>query len=440
MTDIYGVTGKPILHSRSPQMHSAAYEALGMDAAYVRIAAEDAAEALATARSMGIAGLNVTAPFKEDMAKLCGELGDDARAIGAVNTVVLGGRKAKGYNTDAYGVVAALEANGVAVKGKKIVLLGAGGAAKAAAVALRAAGAGLIIANRDSGKATALAHMVKCAHAPLEPEVLAKALAGADVVVSTISAAERVVPAGLLAPGMAVLDAKYDVKTALRADAEAAGCKVIDGREWLLHQGAKAFEIFTGKGAPLEAMRKAVYADGAGNGGPKTNVALIGFMGSGKTSVANEIAKRSGSAVVDTDAEIEQAAGRQVRDIFALRGEGEFRKLEKEAVAKIAALRKSVVACGGGAVLDPENVRTLKAGCAVVWLWANIKTILKRTGGDDTRPLLSGQDREKAAREIMDRRLKLYAAASDVVVGTEGRKPAEIAGLVLDEVGDALRG
>lgn len=438
--ELYAITGKPVAHSRSPQMHNAACEAAGVNAVYVRIAAEDAADALATARSMGVAGMNVTAPFKEGMAGLCDVLSEEAKAIGAVNTVVFRGRKAAGHNTDAYGVKAALEASGTVIGGAKAVVLGAGGAATAAAYALVSAGATVIVANRTVEKAKALAKAAGCSHCSLAAGELAKAMDGAAIIVSALSTDERVVPEALLRQGMTVMDAKYDRKTALAADAERNGCKVIDGREWLLYQGAKAFGIFTGKEAPVEAMRRAVYHEEAGNRKRKTNLALIGFMGSGKTSVSNEIAKRSGSAVVDTDAEIEKATGKRVRDIFASRGEGEFRKLEKDEVMKIAGLRKAVVACGGGVVLDPENVRTLRDCCTVVWLWADVKATLKRIGGDDTRPLLSKPDREKTAKELMDKRLRLYAAASDIVIGTEGKLPAETAGLVLDEVGETLRG
>ncbi len=107
MTDLYGVVGKPILHSRSPQMHNSAFRTLGIDAVYVRLAAESAEDALRTARGMGMKGLNVTAPFKEEMASLVEPADDGARRLGAVNTVVIGEGGPIGYNTDPDGVALA---------------------------------------------------------------------------------------------------------------------------------------------------------------------------------------------------------------------------------------------------------------------------------------------------------------------------------------------
>ncbi len=447
-TALYAVTGRPVAHSLSPQMHNAAFEALGMDAAYVRLAAADAEGALAAARSMGLAGMNVTAPYKEGMASLVDRMDEEAESIGAVNTVVFEDGKAKGRNTDVYGVRGALEENGILLRGRKAVVLGAGGAAKAAARALTSAGAEVTIANRTVDKARALARSLGCAHCGLAGQELARAMAAASVVVSSLDTADRVIPHDVLRRSMTILEAKYDEKTALRADAMRIGCRVIDGREWLLYQGARAFRIFTHRKPPLDAMRKALYAAGGGSdrgaagAGKKTNIALIGFMGTGKTSVARDIAKRAGCGMLDTDAEIERAAGRKVADIFTRHGEAEFRGLEAIEVAKMAGMRRAVVACGGGVVTVPENARVLRETCRTVWLWADVRTIMGRLEGDGTRPLLraaSAGGRENAAREILSSRLRQYASASDIVVSTQGRTPGAVAELILDEVGEALR-
>lgn len=513
-TALYAVTGKPVAHSISPQMHNAAFEALGMDAAYVRLAAADAESALAAARSMGLAGMNVTAPYKESMAALVDRMDEEAESVGAVNTVVFEDGKAKGRNTDVYGVREALEGNGILLRGMKAVVLGAGGAAKAAARSLTSAGAEVTIANRTVDKARALARSLGCAHCGLAGQELGRAMAAASVVVSSLDTADRVIPHDVLRRSMTILEAKYDEKTALRTDALRIGCRVIDGREWLLYQGARAFRIFTHRKPPLDAMRKALYAgegaggpaggndassggwtgrhgegsgigsgwndrqgggNGAGGGGlagrqgggsgassggwiggraggaggtaadgrsRKNKIALIGFMGTGKTSVAGEIAKRAGCGMLDTDAEIERASGRKVADIFTRHGEAGFRRLEGIEVAKMAGMRRAVVACGGGVVTVPENARVLRETCRTVWLWADVRTIMGRLEGDGTRPLLrmaSAGGRENAAKEILGSRLRQYASASDIVVSTQGRTPGAVAELILDEVGETLR-
>ena len=262
---LYAVVGKPIVHSRSPAMFNAAFKALGMPARHVRLAAGDAREALQKARARGVWGLNITAPFKEDFARLCDLLDVTAETVGAVNTVVIRKGRLMGHNTDVYGVAQALRSNGVTLKGKKAVVLGAGGAAKAAVHALLSGGAKVAVANRTAQKAQGIAESMGCGHSSLRPAELREAFRNADIVVSAVSTPERIVPGNVLKGTMTILEAYYTSETALMRIARRKGCKVIDGREWLLFQGAKAFEIFTRRKAPLEVMRKAVYA-GTGKG------------------------------------------------------------------------------------------------------------------------------------------------------------------------------
>lgn len=428
---LYAVAGRPVAHSRSPQMHNAAFGALGMDAAYVRLAAADAAGALGTAAGMGLSGMNVTAPFKEDMAGLVDRMDEEAESIGAVNTVIFSDGRAKGRNTDIYGVRTALEENGVLLRGAGAVVLGAGGAAKAAARALLSAGAEVTIANRTADKARGLAKSLGCAHCPLAQAELAKPMAAASVVVSSLDTAERVVSQDLLRRSMAILEAKYDRRTALREDAERTGCRIIDGREWLLHQGAKAFTAFTGKDAPVAAMRKALYAE---EPAAKPNVALIGFMGSGKTTVAGEISRQAGMEVASTDAEVERKAGMPIRQIFATKGEDAFRLLESEAARSLAAKRRSVIDCGGGLPVMEGNRMALRQAAAVVWLWAGKKEIMRRVPADGTRPLLSVPEPGGRVEELLSQRMRHYAEASDIVIDTERMKAAEAARRILDEI------
>ena len=258
---LYAVVGKPIVHSRSPAMFNAAFKALGMPARHVRLAAGDAREALQKARARGVWGLNITAPFKEDFARLCDLLDVTAETVGAVNTVVIRNGRLIGHNTDIYGVAQALRSNGVSLRGKKAVVLGAGGAAKAAVHALLSGGAKVTVANRTAQKAQGIAESMGCGHSTLRPVELRGAFKDAEIVVSAVSTTKRIVPRSLLKETMTILEANYTAETTLTRDALQKGYRVIDGREWLLFQGAEAFEIFTGRKAPLAIMRKAVYAE-----------------------------------------------------------------------------------------------------------------------------------------------------------------------------------
>ena len=258
---LYAVVGKSITHSRSPALHNEAFRALGISARYVRLAVRSAEEGLRRAESLGVRGMNATAPFKEDFFRLCDTVSGTAKTTGAVNTVVIRNGRLIGHNTDVYGVAQALRANGVTLKGRKAVVLGAGGAAKAAVHALLSGGAKVTVANRTAQKAQAIAESMGCGHSTLRPVELSGAFKDAEIVVSAVSTTKRIVPRSLLKETMTILEANHTAQTALTRDAVQKGCRVIDGREWLLFQGAKAFEIFTGRKAPLAAMREAVYSE-----------------------------------------------------------------------------------------------------------------------------------------------------------------------------------
>lgn len=166
------------------------------------------------------------------------------------------------------------------------------------------------------------------------------------------------------------------------------------------------------------------------------SIALIGFMGTGKTTVGKRLARRLGYTFVDSDSEIERRAGMPVREIFQEQGEEAFRSLEKEAVATLAPQPHHVISTGGGTILQAENTDLLKANCLVVWLTATPGVILKRVGKAETRPLLA-QARDPLARirQLLDSRARYYEAAAHLQVDTTDRRPEA----VVDEILKALQ-
>ena len=438
-TRIFASTGRPILHSASPQMHNAGFRELGMDAVYIRLSAASAEEALLVARQIGMSGMSITSPLKEKMLALLDRKDARVQKLGAVNTVKLEGGKASGFNTDGDGVSGSLAAIGVAIKGKRAVVLGAGGAAKAAVCALAEAGANVTVAARKKEKASALARQFGCESCLLEGEGFASAMAGAEIVVSALNTHERVVPPELFRKGMTVLDATYSAETALSSDAAAAGCRVIGGEEWLLWQGVTAFGIFTGEKAPITAMREAISNSKKGTG-RKRNIALIGFMGSGKSKVAREISKLTGMERIDTDEEVRGIAGKSINDIFEQDGERKFREIERQVISRLQSVQGRVISCGGGAVLDERNAGVLKENCTVVWLWASGEETARRLEGEKGRPLLEAKDRKARIEALLSERVPKYAACADVVVGTDGKAASDVAKLIVDETGIARKG
>lgn len=162
------------------------------------------------------------------------------------------------------------------------------------------------------------------------------------------------------------------------------------------------------------------------------NVVLYGFRGAGKTAVGEEVARRLGWPFLDTDRMVEQRVGKAVPRIFDEDGEAAFRHLERQAVAEAAATRPAVVACGGGAVLDPENARRLRSTGRMVWLRAGLEAVLSRVEPSD-RPLLRGNSHAKAAA-LLEQRTPRYRELAEVVVDTDGLSVGQVAQRVLEEV------
>ncbi len=239
-------------------MHEAAYRSLGLDYRYQPFEIRDVRAALDAMRALGIRGCGVSMPFKVEVMPHLDDIDPLAARIGAVNTVVNQGGRLTGFNTDAWGARAAFEEVGQ-LEGARVLLLGAGGAARAAAFAFREAGATLVIANRSAGKARELARAVSAeASGDLS---LVRELDNYDAVVNASSAgmtdvdAASPVPVAALRSELVVQDIVYKpTRTRLVVDALTAGCRVVHGGRMLLHQATRQFELYTGETAPRDVM------------------------------------------------------------------------------------------------------------------------------------------------------------------------------------------
>ncbi len=272
-TGLCGVIGDPIEHTMSPAMHNAAFTQMGLDYVYVsfQVKEEELDQAIDGMRALNIRGLNVTLPHKVAVIPLLDELDPLAEKIGAVNAIANDNGVLKGYNTDASGFLQALLERGIEPEGKKVVVLGAGGAARAISFSLVERGVHLVILNRRLERAEELADRLSTT---LNKEVealelvadnLAQVLGEADILVNTTSVgmdpniSETPVPSGLLKPGLVVVDIVYNpIRTRLLREAEAVGAKTVNGVDMFVWQGALAFEIWMGAKAPVELMRAEV--------------------------------------------------------------------------------------------------------------------------------------------------------------------------------------
>jgi len=271
-TIVCGVIGDPIEHTMSPVMHNAAFRKLGIDYLYVpfRVRKEELGKAIAGMRALNIRGLNVTIPHKVAIIPFLDKVDSLVEKIGAVNTIVNDGGVLTGYNTDATGFLQVLLEKGVEPEGKKIVILGAGGASRGISFILAERGAHLVILNRqlELDWAEELARRISQSFNKevkalvLNEGNLAEVLERAEILVNATSVGmspeidETPVPARLLKPGLIIFDIVYNpIQTRLLREAEAAGAKTIGGIDMLVWQGALAFEKWTGHKAPLDLMK-----------------------------------------------------------------------------------------------------------------------------------------------------------------------------------------
>jgi len=268
-TELYILIGGKTKHSLSPVIQNAALEKLGINAKYLccEIKEQDVGKAIAGIRALNIAGINVTVPYKVKVMEFLDGLSQEAKDIGAVNTILVKDGKLTGYNTDGLGAIGALEEK-TSLEGKIVTLVGAGGAARAISFELAKKVKKIFILDIDEKKAKDLAESLKGAEATgyeSNRENLQNSIQASQILInaSPIGMApnegKSAVPKDLLFPELLVFDIVYvPVNTQLIKDAQEKGCKTITGDRMLVLQGAVSFELWTGEKAPVELMQKVV--------------------------------------------------------------------------------------------------------------------------------------------------------------------------------------
>jgi len=273
---LVGIFGYPVAHSRSPAMHNAAFRALKLNYHYLPFAIKPAAlgDAVNAIRALGMGGVNLTIPHKERVLPYLDELSAEAGRIGAVNTVVNRRGRLIGHNTDGRGFLLALRAAwGLSMRGRGVCLLGAGGAARAVAVALIRAGVGrLMIANRSVDRAERLVRAIggrgsrssaSIQAIPLSDAALRRAAVDCDCLVNATSVGldrrdRRLASRVVVGCFPYVCDLIYQPAiTPLLRDAKAAGSRTMNGLGMLVYQGALSFQLWTGRRPPIRVMERA---------------------------------------------------------------------------------------------------------------------------------------------------------------------------------------
>ena len=273
-TQVCAVIGDPIEHTLSPTIHNAAFKRQKMDLVYVafRVRKRDLQAAIEGLRSLGVLGINIMMPHKSRVIRFLDWIDRTAQEIGAVNTVV--GKKATlhGYNTDGEGALRALSQLG-SLSGRKALILGAGGAAKAIAYYLSKSAETIVILNRTPSNGARLASRItewsgiasrSCA---LSRKNLAREARGADLLINTLPVhvfaplGKLVLQDRVVTQNKLVMDVNYTSESQFLTEAKQAGAKTIDGLEMLIQQAGLSFKLWTGQEAPIEAMRQAAIEE-----------------------------------------------------------------------------------------------------------------------------------------------------------------------------------
>lgn len=407
---IYGLLGEHLGHSFSPFLH----HALG-DTDY-RLYERPESELEAFIKQDCIGGLNITIPYKQTVLSFVDECAPSVQAIGATNTLYRRNGTLIAENTDVLGFIYLLHSAGIKVKGKQVLIFGNGGAAKAVLEGLRREGAGeLFVVSRRGGDLPLLSYDDLPAHYD------------ADILVNTT-------PVGMFPDNLStvvdltpfrnlsgVIDIVYNpIRTGILLQAEALGIPCANGLSMLVAQAVRSHEFFFNTKVDDSVITQ-LCAELTRNA---TNLVLIGMPGSGKSSVAQRLAERTGREVIDLDAEIEQAAGKSIPAIFSEDGERVFRDLESQCIAKAGAKSGIILSLGGGAVTEERNYLPLHQNGRIYCLKRDLSLL-----ATDGRPLSKDLDTLKAMERT---RAPMYERFADVFVENNGALDVAVSAILED--------
>lgn len=387
-----GLLGRKLGHSYSPHIH----KALG---SYSYTLFEREPQDLESfLRSGEFEGINVTIPYKKSVIPFCDQLSDTARKLGAVNTIIRrSDGKLIGHNTDYFGFSAMVRQSGLKVSGKKVLVLGSGGASATAVAVLDAFGAGTVVISRSG---------------PDNYDNLDRH-SDAAIIVNTTPVGmypnTGISPINLdLFPQLeGVLDVIYNpARTALLLDAEERGLVTMNGLWMLVAQAKESSEWFTGRLINDQAIRDIHDRLQA----QMQNIILVGMPGCGKSTVGKLLSTQLEREFVDADKCIEQRAGISIPEIFNNYGESVFRKIESDVLRDLGMRSGLIIATGGGCVTKQENYRPLHQNGTIVWLHRNIEQL-----PTDGRPLSISQDLQR----MYAMRKPLYEQFADIQVNND---------------------
>ncbi len=395
----YGCIGKKLAHSFSKDIHS--YLA-SRDYELTEVQPEDLHDFM-TRRDF--CGINVTIPYKQAVIPYLDNISEEAERIGAVNTIVNNGGKLSGYNTDLGGMCGMLQKAGIDLLGRKVLILGTGGTSNTAHAAAEKLGAAQIYKVSRTGRDGA------CTYQQAYSEH-----ADAQIIINTTpcgmypDSEDMPIESGGFKHLEGVADVIFNpLRTRLVLQAQKTGINACGGLYMLVGQAVLASQIFTGVKYTQETIDD-IYGRIHGQ---KLNIVLIGMPGCGKSTIGRLLADRLKRPFIDTDDVIVRRKGMPITDIFAQEGQQAFRALEKEVIRECCLRGGSVIATGGGAVIDAENTANLASNGRIYFLDRPLEQLVPT----DSRPLAS--DRTKI-ENLYKERYGIYRAAADRIIEVNG--------------------
>lgn len=444
-TRLLGLMGDPVEHTLSPVIHNTLSEILGLNNVYVpfHVKKEGLAKAVEGAFQLNILGLNVTVPHKNDViASLC-SVSDEGLAIGAVNTLVRTENGYRGYNTDMLGLTREIKSYGIELVGRKVIILGAGGAAKAVAYMCMAEKASdIYILNRTLEKATEIAEHMNSFFGRQTIRAMKlsdwRELEGKYIVIQSTSIGlkpdnDRVVIEDedfyrMIDTGVDLIYSPFETK--FMKLCRRNGAKAYNGLKMLLYQGIIAYELWNDISVSEEVADQ-VY--GVLEKNARNNTVLTGFMGCGKSTVGKRLAKATGRDFLDVDKYIVDKAGCSISRIFAEHGEEYFRALETEALNEIYnTVTGTVISTGGGLPMRKVNRDILNRLGEVVYLDVSPDCVYERLKDDTTRPLLQSENPMERIEELLGFRRPVYLDGADRTVNVSYRTVEDIIKDIID--------
>ncbi len=415
----FAVLGFPIGHSLSPLLHNELFRMRNLPCFYeaVLMPPDDLEKEFDGLKSK-YSGFNCTIPLKERVLPLLDDTDALAKELGSVNTVVCK-NTTKGYSTDSRGFLRSLKMHNLSLEGKRVLIVGGGGVARVIALTCAKKDCNITLALRNPAKGEALCEEISRIYG-VQPEITSL-----DCIEGSFDLLVQCTPVGMF-PNVdscpvsdevisrcdAVFDTVYNpIKTLILKKAEAMGKVALSGLEMLVFQGLASEEYWLDiKATDAEAMHLVSILREKLNG--TKNIALVGFMACGKSTIGKALAHELGYTFIDTDTIAETLDGRPIPKIFDEEGEAYFRDLETLALKSVADRPCSVIATGGGIVSRPENLEILKQNCFVVFLDVPFDIMAERASCNNNRPLF--RDKEKAYG-LWQKRHPLYEQAADLV-------------------------